>query len=270
LVVSAKARRHQQCHGCACRIQSHYSGHLRRYDEILIVMHRHYFFGRFGMSTLQTLDRGLQALDLVSRTPAGMTVGELADKLGVHRAICYRIISTLEEHNLVVRADQGLVRLGAGAVVFSERFLAHLRSASLPILQRLANATRTTAFISIAEDEESVAIAVAEPEDAVLRVSYRLGSRHPLSLGAAGAAILAMRPATSQDSEAVQAARKDGVAFSHGEIERGATGVATGVIGLAPVHGIEACVGVVTISDLDPGSIAEMVMQAAAQLARQL
>ena len=38
------------------------------------------------MSTLQTLDRGLEAIDIVSRRAAGISPAELADELGVHRA----------------------------------------------------------------------------------------------------------------------------------------------------------------------------------------
>ncbi|HEV7787535.1 MAG TPA: helix-turn-helix domain-containing protein, partial [Pseudonocardia sp.] len=48
------------------------------------------------MSTLQTLDRGLSVLELVSQRPAGVSVAELAAALDVHRAICYRIVATLE------------------------------------------------------------------------------------------------------------------------------------------------------------------------------
>jgi len=34
------------------------------------------------MSTLQTLDRGLSVLDLVSRTPAGLSIAEIASRVG--------------------------------------------------------------------------------------------------------------------------------------------------------------------------------------------
>lgn len=220
------------------------------------------------MSTLQTLDRGLLALDLISRRPVGITVAELADELGVHRAVCYRIITTLEGHNLVVRADHGRVRLGAGVAAYSERFLAHLRRASQPILQELANATGATAFLSIAEGSDSVAIAVAESENALLRVGYRVGSRHPLDMAASGRAILAMRPETGRDSDTVRTARREGIAFSSGEIEQGAAGAAAGIVGLGGTHGLEASVGVVAIGELNRETVAAMVRHAAARLAR--
>jgi len=42
---------------------------------------------------LQTLDRGLRALNFVSLQPRGALVSEIAEELGVHRAIAYRIVS---------------------------------------------------------------------------------------------------------------------------------------------------------------------------------
>lgn len=221
------------------------------------------------MSTLQTLDRGLLALDLISRRPAGITVAELADELGVHRAICYRIVATLEGHNLVVRADQGRIHLGAGVAAYSERFLSHLRRASEHILQELANETGATAFLSIAEGSDSVAIAVAESENAPLRVGYRVGSRHPLDRAASGRAILAMRPEVGRDSDAVRTARREGVAFSSGEIEQGAAGAAVGVVGLGGMYRLEASVGVVVIGELNRDALAEMVRHAAARLVHE-
>ncbi len=61
------------------------------------------------MSTLQTLDRGLRALDVVAQSAAGISVADLARELDVHRAICYRIVATLEAHGLVARTADGRI-----------------------------------------------------------------------------------------------------------------------------------------------------------------
>lgn len=71
------------------------------------------------MATLQSLDRGLRALSLVSLAPEGLTVAEIATRLGTDRATAYRIVDTLEQHALVTRGVGKRVRLGAGAVVFA-------------------------------------------------------------------------------------------------------------------------------------------------------
>ena len=180
-------------------------------------------------TTLQTLDRGLRALEIVAEHAEGISVAELAERLDVHRAIAYRIVTTLEQHGLVARSAEGPLRLGAGISLLAARFEPQLRAVAQPLLQALAKATRATAFVSVAQGEECVVILVAEPDEGLLRVGYRVGSRHPLSLGAAGIAILAGRPPRADDSEAVRQARSDGYSLTRGQLQLGAVGVASPV-----------------------------------------
>ncbi|EIE97722.1 IclR family transcriptional regulator [Saccharomonospora glauca] len=218
------------------------------------------------MSTLQTLDRGLRALDIISRSPEGISVAELAAELGVHRAICYRIVATLESHSLVTRTESGRLRLGVGAAVLLSRFEPQFLHGARPVLAELADRTRATAFVAGAEGDECVVLMVAEPTDTVLRVGYRVGSRHPLDRGASGIAILALRPPSPHDSEAVRQARRDGYSITSGQLERGAVGVSAGI--RASGHPLERSVGVVATEGLDTEKAAEAVLDAARRLAR--
>lgn len=204
------------------------------------------------MSTLQTLSRGLQVLEIVSRAPSGILIAEIASSLGVHRAIAYRLVSTLEQHLLVVRDAEGRICIGGGIVALSERYQPQLRAAAMPVLRSLAEASGGTAFLCIAQGDECVAIEVAEPEQPLLKVSYRVGARHPVTKGAAGLAIAMQRPSQPNDSEDLQTARRDGFALTHGQLQQGAIGVAaplarSGRSGLSA----EACIGVVAMHALD-------------------
>ncbi len=49
----------------------------------------------------QTLARGLNALQLVADAPSGLTVQQVADGVGVHRTIAYRLLATLAQFRLV-------------------------------------------------------------------------------------------------------------------------------------------------------------------------
>ena len=49
----------------------------------------------------QTLARGLIALQLVADAPAGLTVQQVADGIGVHRTIAYRLLATLAQFSFV-------------------------------------------------------------------------------------------------------------------------------------------------------------------------
>ena len=54
-----------------------------------------------GTETSQTLDRGLQVLELLSDHPEGLTVTDIAAKLGVGRTVVYRLVATLDQHGFL-------------------------------------------------------------------------------------------------------------------------------------------------------------------------
>lgn len=57
-------------------------------------------------NTLQTLDRGLKALEIVSEHSDGISIADLAERLDIHRAIAYRIVTTLASHGLITRTPE--------------------------------------------------------------------------------------------------------------------------------------------------------------------
>lgn len=205
------------------------------------------------MSTLQTLDRGLRALDFVAQQPDGASASEIASHLTVHRAIAYRIVATLEEHGLVARTESGRVRLGAAVATLSRKFAPQLMAVGRPVLNELAQRTEATSFISVAEGDECVVVMVEESRGQALRVSYQEGTRHPLHRGAPGLAILATRPESPDENEDVRKARQNGYSVTHGQLQPGATGVSVGLVDIPALQAasIEASVGVVTLGGLD-------------------
>ncbi len=208
--------------------------------------------------TAQTLDRGLRLLRLVAESPAGVSVTQAAAHLGVGRAVIYRLASTLVDHALLRRDRGGRLRLGVGVLQLARRAQPLLADAARPALQRLAEEVGATAHLTIAEGAEGVAVLVVEPSWTQFHVAYRTGSRHPIGRGAAGRAIVAARSGTTSPM---------GVEVSEGELQPGAHGVAAAV---PEVGGLEASVGVVALSALDPLEVAPAVLAAAAAVAQAL
>ncbi|WP_432834070.1 IclR family transcriptional regulator [Dactylosporangium sp. CA-092794] len=205
--------------------------------------------------TAQTLDRGLRLLHLVADAPAGLTMTEAATRLGVGRAVVYRLAATLAEHGMLRRDRAGRLRLGAGVLRLARRAQPLVADAALPALRRLAETVGATAHLTIADGGEAYALAVVEPSWTQFHVAYRTGSRHPLDSGAAGKAILAGR-------------RGDFAAVTTtGELQPGAHGVAAAV---PDVEGLEASVGVVALTDLDPVAVPAEVTAAAQAVADAL
>ncbi len=222
------------------------------------------------MTTLQTLDRGLVALELIARHTGELSVADLASHLDVHRAIAYRLVATLEGHGLVSRAADGNLCLGAAVAKLASRFEPQLRAVARPLLQRLAERARATAFISVAQGEECVVVLVVEPEAGLLRVGYRVGSRHPLTRGAAGIAILAAREPAPDEPEAVTEARRAGYSLTRGQLQEGAVGVASPLARAGSAATLEACVGVVAMNDLNTEVAIDAVKETAGVIAQRL
>jgi DNA-binding IclR family transcriptional regulator len=202
--------------------------------------------------TAQTLDRGLRLLHLVADAPGGLTVTEAAARLGVGRAVVYRLVGALAEHGMVRRDSRGRLRLGAGVLHLARRAQPLLADAALPTLRGLAERIGATAHLTVAEGAEAVALVVVEPSWTAFHVAYRAGSRHPLDRGAAGRAILAGRLGVTAP------------VTTSGELQPGAHGVAAPVLG---VEGLEASVGVVAMSALDVATVGPLVRAAADEVA---
>jgi DNA-binding IclR family transcriptional regulator len=215
---------------------------------------------------LQTLDRGLSVLTELSAVTEGLTVTQLAERLGVHRTIASRLASTLAGHHLVMRGADGKYRLGLRLVELAGHVLPQLSDVALPVLRRLAEARNMTSFLSVADQDECVALVVVEPRHTDVHVGYRTGSRHPIARGAPGIAILAGQPGAEGEDPAVTEARSLGYALTRGHLQQGAVGVA------APVYDevLRASVGVVAFEEPTVDAAVPDVLAATEEIAELL
>lgn len=208
--------------------------------------------------TAQTLDRGLQVLELLAGAAGhgGLTVSALAQRLGVGRSVVYRLVGTLVARGYVNRAADGRVRLGMASSRLAVAVRPALIEAARPVLRQLADTVGATAHLTLVETgaDEALAVLVVEPSWTDFHVAYRVGSRHPLGAGAAGRAVLAGRQGRGT---AVQ---------TLGELQDGAHGMAAPVLG---VPALEASVGVVSMAPL-ADEVSAAVESAAAQIAAAL
>ncbi|MFD5121361.1 IclR family transcriptional regulator [Streptomyces sp. NPDC058385] len=192
----------------------------------------------------QTLARGLLALELVAAQPQGLAVQDVAQRLGVHRTIAYRILVTLAERHLVVRTSDGRYRAGSGTVTLARGYAAGVREAALPVLRRTADELGATVALIAAEGDEAVAVAVVEPWSVDYHLSYRVGSRHPVGVGAAGLALATLRLPAPGEAPDVTMARDQGYARTFGQVEPGAYGVAVPLRMADPA--LHMCVNLIT------------------------
>lgn len=216
----------------------------------------------------QTLARGLTALQMVADAPAGLTVQQLADQVGVHRTIAYRLLTTLAEFRLVAKGEDGRYRPAAGLAVLGASFDRNVRQLCLPTLRALADELGTTVSLLVAEGDQQVAIAVIVPSHVAYQLSFHEGSRYPLDRGAAGIALLACMPPRPGERELVSRARERGWVTTYGEIEPNTYGLAVGVRRPAPSP--PTCINLISHREDVVMRGKDAVMRAAEQLLKLL
>ncbi len=150
---------------------------------------------------LKTVDRALQVLLLFDQTHPEWSSGELAQVLGLHRSIVYRILTTLQRRGFVTQDRyRGRFRLGLKLVELGNVVLAgiDLRDVAHPVMVRLVEETGESTFLTVISGDESVCIDKVDCPHQV-RVTLTIGGRYPLHAGASNRILLAYLPADTVD-----------------------------------------------------------------------
>jgi DNA-binding IclR family transcriptional regulator len=200
-----------------------------------------------GAPPSQTLDRGIRILEHLAAAATPQSIMDIAAGVDLHRSITYRLLRTLETHELVERDTVGRYWLGVGVSALARSVRSDLQTAALPRLEALAEDLGMTAFLVVRVGGEAVTVASVEPHDTAAHVVYRPGTRHPLGRGAPGLALLMPEPAAADDRDELRDARRAGWARSHGEVIPGLRSVAAPVLG--PDGGARAALAVVFVDE---------------------
>jgi DNA-binding IclR family transcriptional regulator len=145
---------------------------------------------------VQVLDRALAILDILSAGGPDLSLGEISNKLKLHKSTAHRLIMVLERHKLIERNSvNGRYRLGLKLFELGTRAVSRLdlRERSRPVLERLVLETGETVHLGILDDTEVVYLDKVEPARSV-RMSSSVGRRNPAYCTAMGKAILAYLP----------------------------------------------------------------------------
>lgn len=216
----------------------------------------------------QTLSRGIRILEILAESTGALTIDEIADRLGVHRSIAYRLLRTLEDHGLVVRDSAGRLALGARMAALAAGVAHDLQAEALPELTAIANELGMTCFLAVLDRDETITLASVEPRHAVASVAQRPGARHPATVGAPSKAMLSAMPASDWPAGVTERLRSDvaeaaraGYATSHDEVIPTVQAVAVPLLlrGRRP-----AAIAVVHVAaPEDPAAIAERLRRSA-------
>ena len=137
----------------------------------------------------RSLERALQILCLFKWDRQTLTLSQLSEASGLHKATILRLCSTLMKYDFLrYRQDSrhyslGLKLFELGSIIFSSFSLRRIASSYLDQLQsRLSK----TVFLGILENDELIYIDKKEDPRIPVRFTSQIGTRRPPTLGCWG------------------------------------------------------------------------------------
>jgi DNA-binding IclR family transcriptional regulator len=212
----------------------------------------------------RVLDRSLTMLFELADSDRPLPITELAQRADLPSSTAYRLIDELEGHGLIERDDAGL-GLGLRILELARRIEDHLAPGLLEpargIMRELAREHDETVLLTAPAGRYAIGLDAVEPPRPV-RLSLGRWRVAPMYLGASGKILLAfLAPRSAErvfaavDGEVtasghpveVESLRRElaevreaGVAVTHGELDRGVSGVAAPLLAARgrPVAGL--------------------------------
>lgn len=148
--------------------------------------------------TIPVIDRMMDVLGELAHHASGLTIRELTEILRLPRTTIYRILNSLQQHNMVRRDDDGAYHLGRRLLslashVASRASEVDLAAIAQPFLDRLAAELGEGIKLSVIDQDGILVLAAAQG-----RREYALtvapGQRMPIHAGAASKLLLAHLP----------------------------------------------------------------------------
>ncbi len=140
-----------------------------------------------------TIERAADVLFLFADAPDTLGVTDIANELGISKAVVHRIVTSLCDRGLVI-ADPETRRygLGPGVLQLASTYLERLdvRSIAVDAMHRLSRKTNETATLSVLHGDERVYVDQVTPAREV-KMTVQVASAFPLHAGASSKAFLA-------------------------------------------------------------------------------
>jgi DNA-binding IclR family transcriptional regulator len=137
-------------------------------------------------------------LEALARAPAqGVRLTDVAEATGLNKATAHRVLSGLVAHRLAEQLDD------SGRFVIGMRVLSWASSASARFnllriadkgLERLAQETRDTVYLSIRSQNDLICLDRREGDFPIKTLTLEVGQFRPLGISAGGLALLAFLP----------------------------------------------------------------------------
>ncbi len=241
--------------------------------------------------TIQSVDRALTLVRLLSSEDGEMTLNELAETTRLHKSTVHRLLASMQAVGLVERdPETGRYALGLEVVALSGIVLGRIEVLRIadPHMRNLADVSQETVNLGIRHSNDILNIEQI-PGPRLLRSFDWIGKRNPLHLGAAAKALLANLQddeistylATQTEREGldetaiwdeVAKIRERGIAINDGQLDRDVFAIGAPIFGAAG-HVIASLSVAGARVDFTPDRIAFLttaVLETTATISRQM
>lgn len=154
-----------------------------------------------GKSAVPAVEKALDVIELLSASPNGLTMNELAEILGRSMGEIYRIVIYLTERKyLTQNPETSRYTLTLRLFEISHKFepTEKLLRYALPVLERIAATIHQSCHLGVL-NQPNVLVIASVPSPLPAGYSVRVGSFYPLEQTSSGHVILAFSPFSVQD-----------------------------------------------------------------------
>jgi DNA-binding IclR family transcriptional regulator len=146
---------------------------------------------------IKSVEKAIAILKAFTIERPELSVTELSQELILHKSTVSRLLSTLEEGNLVEQnPETGKYRLGVALIGLGALVIAHtdVREIARSLLRQLAQETQETVNLAVLDGDEVINIEQMLPETRQVKNIGWVGRRTPLHCVATGKVLLAYQP----------------------------------------------------------------------------
>ena len=141
-------------------------------------------------SGIQVISRAAAILRVLRDQPQGLSLAQIADRVGLARSTVQRIVAALQSERMIITIGNGGIRLGPEITALAEATKVSVVEFCRPFLLEITRATGETADLSVLQGHQLIFLDQVAGTHR-LRAISAVGDKFPLTDTANGRAILA-------------------------------------------------------------------------------
>ena len=148
-------------------------------------------------SSVQSLDRAFDLLEILCRSRGGMSIGALSAETGLHKSTVHRLLASMCTRGYVQRdAETSMYRAGMRLCEMSSYIVDNLDvvDRARAVMERLGRETDETVHLVMRDENDVVYIHKIDSGNSAIRMFSRIGMRLPMYCTGVGKAILSTWP----------------------------------------------------------------------------